>query len=114
MHSFKDVEGREWSIELDIPLLIQFEEITGRSLFAEMGEGNFGVKVACQLAYIACQEQANKAKLADLHAFTRAIGKGALSAVVAAVTDEVNEFFPGKQEPSPDPTATDISANSQR
>lgn len=109
MHSFIDAGGREWAVNLDIELLIRFEEITGKSLYGELIAGNLGVQATCQLAYLACQEEANKAGLEDMTAFTRSVGKAALGSLTLAVTAEINEFFPVQADASPDPIPSETS-----
>lgn len=100
MHSFKDCEGREWCVRIDVQAMRDVRGALGLNLFAlvEHGFKGFGELLADPIAlvdvlYVLCRDQCAKRELKD-EDFGRAFAGDVLENAAEAFTQAYIDFFP--------------------
>ena len=97
MATFKDVKGREWSIELDGLLLDDVQQETGIDL-ADLSAGGLAAidqdaKKLVKVLLVLCRDQRTPDNITDRQ-FSKLIVKDALADAMQAVLRSVEHFFP--------------------
>lgn len=103
MRTFKDRDGREWEIVIDLPAVKLVKQLAGVDILAGGDDKAplFGgmldepVKLVDCL-YVLCRRQAEARKLTD-EDFGRAFSGEAIEAATDALTQELIDFFPPRR-----------------
>lgn len=102
-HKFKDADGREWSIVLDVYNAEAVQEQCGVDLFSLFADDQVGaaklfanVRKTVDVLYVLCKEQADVANIDDI-GFGRAIRGDAIQDATNALLQGVANFYPTDQ-----------------
>lgn len=100
MKTFRDADGREWLVKVDVTAAKRCKAQLGLNLYGLADEGfrGFAALVSdpialCDVLYVLCREEAEKREVSD-EAFGRAMHGDALDSAAAAFTEALIDFFP--------------------
>ena len=103
MKTFKDREGREWLIDINIASIKRVNDLLDIDLLKL--EGNELVErliadpcTLCNVVYVLCMEQAKQRSISD-EDFGRAMAGDAIDDATTAVLEEFVAFFPARKRP---------------
>ena len=103
MASFKDTAGRDWTVDITVQTLKRIKSALNIDLLDNQGgKGILGQMAAdpilvCDILYVACQDQAEKAGVSD-EDFGSALGGDALQAGIDALLEAFIGFFPNRAQ----------------
>jgi len=96
VHSFKDKNGREWRIELNITTVRRVRNLTGVDLLAygtkEVSDKLGDIVSFCDVIFAACSDQAKADGVSD-EDFGRAMWGDPIGDAITALEDELVDFF---------------------
>jgi hypothetical protein len=97
MPSFKDTNGREWLVTLNVAQVKRVRERLGLNL-ADLHQGNLLVRLAdpvtlVDVLFVLVQPQAEEASVTD-EQFASALGGDTLSSASTALLEALCDFFP--------------------
>ena len=98
MKLFKDNEGREWQVAVNVATVKRVRDLTGTDLLTALDGKLFEQLVSdpvllCDVVYALCKPQADKAGVTD-EEFGRGMGGDAIDNAVSALLPELVDFFP--------------------
>lgn len=104
MHSFRDCDGREWLLKVNVYQLKRVKASLGLDLVGLLADGFQGLggllndpPALVDVLYLLCQEEADGRQVSD-EAFGRAMAGDALEKAAAAFTEELVDFFPAQKQ----------------
>jgi hypothetical protein len=100
MKKFKDVEGRDWQIVVNVGSAKKVRDLTGVNLFdLFQSEAQRVFSDPCLLVdvlFVLCQEQCRERSITD-EAFGRGLVGDAIEHAAEALLGEVADFFPSRR-----------------
>ncbi len=104
MHTFKDNQGREWTIEITVAAIKRVRGLAGVDLM-EVLEGSNGLierlvrdpVLLCDVIYAACKPQADERQISD-EAFGASMAGDAIEHATAALLEELVDFCPSPRD----------------
>ena len=104
MHTFKDNQGREWTVEITVAAIKRVRGLAGVDLM-EVLEGSNGLieklvrdpVLLCDVIYAACKPQADEREVAD-EAFGASMAGDAIEHATAALLEELVDFCPSPRD----------------
>jgi hypothetical protein len=100
--SFKDTEGREWQLSIDLFVVGDVHKETGVSIYTLMDDQAQGLRELCSpvnrhvlanVVYLICKEQADKRGVSPRD-FARALKGDPIDAMEEAFVEALADFFP--------------------
>jgi hypothetical protein len=103
MKTFKDREGREWLIDINIASIKRVKDLLAIDLLKLEGQELVEQLISdpcslCNIVYVLCMEQADERGVSDEH-FGRAMAGDAIDHATTAVLEEFVDFFPSRKRP---------------
>ena len=98
MRQFKDTDGRQWAIAINVETLKRVRDLTEINLLEAL-EGKLFIELAadpiklCDVIYAICQPQADLQMVSDLE-FGRAMAGDAIEEATTALLEDLVDFFP--------------------
>ena len=102
MRSFKDNQGRQWSVEINVTAIKRVRGLTGEDLM-QVIEGTLIEKLIrdpvllCDVVYALCKPEADTRSVSD-EDFGRAMAGDAIEAATTAVLEELVGFCPSPRD----------------
>jgi len=102
MRAFKDNQGRQWSIEINVTAIKRVRGLTGEDLM-QVIEGTLIEKLIrdpvllCDVVYAICKPQSDAQGISD-EEFGRAMAGDAIESATAAVLEELVGFCPSPRD----------------
>lgn len=104
MRTFKDNQGREWTVEITVAAIKRVRGLAGVDLM-EVLEGSNGLieklvrdpVLLCDVIYAACKPQADEREVAD-EAFGASMAGDAIEHATAALLEELVDFCPSPRD----------------
>lgn len=102
MHSFKDNQGRQWSVEINVTAIKRVRGLTGEDLM-QVIEGTLIEKLIrdpvllCDVVYAICKPEADTRSVSD-EEFGKAMAGDAIEAATTAVLEELVGFCPSPRD----------------
>lgn len=104
MHTFKDNQGREWTVEITVAAIKRVRGLAGVDLM-EVLEGSNGLieklvrdpVLLCDVIYAACKPQADERQISD-EAFGASMAGDAIEHATAALLEELVDFCPSPRD----------------
>lgn len=102
MRSFKDNQGRQWSVEINVSAIKRVRGLTGEDLM-QVIEGTLIEKLIrdpvllCDVVYALCKPEADARSVSD-EEFGRAMAGDAIEAATTAVLEELVSFCPSPRD----------------
>lgn len=104
MRTFKDNQGREWTVEITVAAIKRVRGLAGVDLM-EVLEGSNGLieklvrdpVLLCDVIYAACKPQAYEREVAD-EAFGASMAGDAIEHATAALLEELVDFCPSPRD----------------
>ncbi|HMN41180.1 MAG TPA: hypothetical protein PKE29_10070 [Phycisphaerales bacterium] len=104
MRSFKDNEGRQWTVDINVSAVKRVRGLTGTDLM-QVIEGTGGLieklirdpVLLCDVVYAICKPEADARSVSD-EEFGRAMAGDAIEAATMAVLDELVGFCPSPRD----------------
>lgn len=102
MKTFKDTEGREWQIAINVSVIKRVRDLAGIDLLAVFQGEVIDRLISdpillCDVIYAVCQWQADQRKITD-EDFGRAMAGDAIEHATAALLDELVSFSPSPRD----------------
>ncbi len=102
MRSFKDNQGRQWSVDINVTAIKRVRGLTGEDLM-QVIEGTLIEKLIrdpvllCDVVYAICKPEADARSISD-EEFGKAMAGDAIEAATMAVLDELVGFCPSPRD----------------
>jgi hypothetical protein len=102
MQSFKDNQGRQWSVEINVTAIKRVRGLTGEDLM-QVIEGTLIEKLIrdpvllCDVVYATCKPEADARNVSD-EEFGKAMAGDAIEAATTAVLEELVGFCPSPRD----------------
>ena len=102
MRSFKDNQGRQWSVEINVTAIKRVRGLTGEDLM-QVIEGTLIEKLIrdpvllCDVVYAICKPEADACSVSD-EEFGKAMAGDAIEAATTAVLEELVGFCPSPRD----------------
>jgi hypothetical protein len=102
MRSFKDNQGRQWSVEINVTAIKRVRGLTGEDLM-QVIEGTLIEKLIrdpvllCDVVYAICKPEADARSVSD-EEFGKAMAGDAIEAATTAVLEELVSFCPSPRD----------------
>ncbi len=102
MRSFKDNQGRQWSVEINVTAIKRVRGLTGEDLM-QVIEGTLIEKLIrdpvllCDVVYAICKPEADSRSVSD-EEFGKAMAGDAIEAATTAVLEELVGFCPSPRD----------------
>lgn len=104
MHAFKDNQGREWTVEINVAALKRVRGLAGVDLM-QVIEGSGGLVerlvrdpvLLCDVIYAVCKPQADSRDVSD-EAFGEAMAGDAIEHATGALLEELVSFCPSPRD----------------
>ena len=102
MRSFKDNQGRQWSVEINVTAIKRVRGLTGEDLM-QVIEGTLIEKLIrdpvllCDVVYAICKPEADARSISD-EEFGKAMAGDAIEAATTAVLEELVGFCPSPRD----------------
>ena len=102
MRSFKDNQGRQWSVEINVTAIKRVRGLTGEDLM-QVIEGTLIEKLIrdpvllCDVVYALCKPEADARSVSD-EEFGKAMAGDAIEAATTAVLEELVGFCPSPRD----------------
>ncbi len=102
MRSFKDNQGRQWSVDINVAAIKRVRGLAGTDLM-QVVEGTLIEKIVrdpvllCDVVYALCKPEADARNVSD-EEFGRAMAGDAIEAATAAVLEELVSFCPSPRD----------------
>jgi len=104
MRTFKDNQGREWTVEITVAAIKRVRGLAGVDLM-EVLEGSNGLieklvrdpVLLCDVIYAACKPQADERQISD-EAFGASMAGDAIEHATAALLEELVDFCPSPRD----------------
>ena len=102
MRSFKDNQGRQWSVEINVTAIKRVRGLTGEDLM-QVIEGTLIEKLIrdpvllCDVVYAICKPEADTRNVSD-EEFGKAMAGDAIEAATTAVLEELVGFCPSPRD----------------
>lgn len=102
MRSFKDIQGRQWSVEINVTAIKRVRGLTGEDLM-QVIEGTLIEKLIrdpvllCDVVYAICKPEADSRSVSD-EEFGKAMAGDAIEAATTAVLEELVGFCPSPRD----------------
>jgi hypothetical protein len=102
MRSFKDNQGRQWSVEINVTAIKRVRGLTGEDLM-QVIEGTLIEKLIrdpvllCDVVYAICKPEADTRSVSD-EEFGKAMAGDAIEAATTAVLEELVGFCPSPRD----------------
>ena len=104
MRTFKDNQGREWTVEITVAAIKRVRGLAGIDLM-EVLEGSNGLieklvrdpVLLCDVIYAACKPQADERQVSD-EAFGASMAGDAIEHATAALLEELVDFCPSPRD----------------
>ena len=102
MRSFKDNQGRQWSVEINVTAIKRVRGLTGEDLM-QVIEGTLIEKLIrdpvllCDVVYALCKPEADSRSVSD-EDFGKAMAGDAIEAATTAVLEELVDFCPSPRD----------------
>ena len=102
MQSFKDNQGRQWSVEINVTAIKRVRGLTGEDLM-QVIEGTLIEKLIrdpvllCDVVYAICKPEADTRNISD-EEFGKAMAGDAIEAATTAVLEELVGFCPSPRD----------------
>ena len=104
MRTFKDNQGREWTVEITVAAIKRVRGLAGVDLM-EVLEGSNGLieklvrdpVLLCDVIYAACKPQADERQITD-EAFGASMAGDAIEHATAALLEELVDFCPSPRD----------------
>ena len=102
MQSFKDNQGRQWSVEINVTAIKRVRGLTGEDLM-QVIEGTLIEKLIrdpvllCDVVYAICKPEAD-ARTVSVEEFGKAMAGDAIEAATTAVLEELVGFCPSPRD----------------
>lgn len=104
MRTFKDNQGREWTVEITVAAIKRVRGLAGVDLM-EVLEGSNGLieklvrdpVLLCDVIYAACKPQADERQVSD-EAFGASMAGDAIEHATAALLEELVDFCPSPRD----------------
>ena len=102
MRSFKDNQGRQWSVEVNVTAIKRVRGLTGEDLM-QVIEGTLIEKLIrdpvllCDVVYAICKPEADACSVSD-EEFGKAMAGDAIEAATTAVLEELVGFCPSPRD----------------
>jgi hypothetical protein len=104
MRTFKDNQGREWTVEISVAAIKRVRGLAGVDLM-EVLEGSNGLieklvrdpVLLCDVIYAACKPQADERQVSD-EAFGASMAGDAIEHATAALLEELVDFCPSPRD----------------
>ena len=102
MRSFKDNQGRQWSVEINVTAIKRVRGLTGEDLM-QVIEGTLIEKLIrdpvllCDVVYAICKPEADARSVSD-EDFGKAMAGDAIEAATTAVLEELVGFCPSPRD----------------
>jgi hypothetical protein len=104
MQTFKDNQGRPWSVEINVAALKRVRGLTGTDLM-QVVEGTGGLIerlvrdpiLLCDVVYAVCKPEADQKSITD-EEFGRAMAGDAIEQATAALLEELVSFCPSPRD----------------
>ena len=102
MHSFKDNQGRQWSVEINVTAIKRVRGLSGEDLM-QVIEGTLIEKLIrdpvllCDVVYALCKPEADTRNVSD-EDFGKAMAGDAIEAATTAVLEELVGFCPSPRD----------------
>lgn len=102
MRSFKDNQGRQWSVEINVTAIKRVRGLTGEDLM-QVIEGTLIEKLIrdpvllCDVVYAICKPEADSRSVSD-EEFGKAMAADAIEAATTAVLEELVGFCPSPRD----------------
>ena len=102
MRSFKDNQGRQWSVEINVTAIKRVRGLTGEDLM-QVIEGTLIEKfirdpvLLCDVVYAICKPEADARSVSD-EEFGKAMAGDAIEAATTAVLEELVGFCPSPRD----------------
>ncbi|MGD9688373.1 MAG: hypothetical protein AB7K52_04600 [Phycisphaerales bacterium] len=102
MRSFKDNQGRQWSVEINVSAIKRVRGLTGEDLM-QVIEGTLIEKLIrdpvllCDVVYAICKPEADSLSISD-EDFGKAMAGDAIEAATTAVLEELVGFCPSPRD----------------
>ena len=102
MRSFKDNQGRQWSVEINVTAIKRVRGLTGEDLM-QVIEGTLIEKLIrdpvllCDVVYAICKPEADARSVSD-EEFGKAMAGDAIEAATTAVLEELVGFCPSPRD----------------
>ena len=102
MRSFKDNQGRQWSVEINVAAIKRVRGLTGEDLM-QVIEGRLIEKLIrdpvllCDVVYAICKPEADSRSVSD-EEFGKAMAGDAIEAATTAVLEELVGFCPSPRD----------------
>ena len=102
MQSFKDNQGRQWSVEINVTAIKRVRGLTGEDLM-QVIEGTLIEKLIrdpvllCDVVYAICKSEADARSVSD-EEFGKAMAGDAIEAATTAVLEELVGFCPSPRD----------------
>ena len=104
MRTFKDNQGREWTVEITVAAIKRVRGLAGIDLM-EVLEGSNGLieklvrdpVLLCDVIYAACKPQADERQITD-EAFGASMAGDAIEHATAALLEELVDFCPSPRD----------------
>lgn len=104
MHTFKDNQRREWTVEITVAAIKRVRGLAGVDLM-EVLEGSNGLierlvrdpVLLCDVIYAACKPQADERQISD-EAFGASMAGDAIEHATAALLEELVDFCPSPRD----------------
>ena len=102
MQSFKDNQGRQWSVEINVTAIKRVRGLTGEDLM-QVIEGTLIEKLIrdpvllCDVVYAICKPEADARSVSD-EEFGKAMAGDAIEAATTAVLEELVGFCPSPRD----------------
>ena len=102
MRSFKDNEGRQWSVDINVTAIKRVRGLTGEDLM-QVIEGTLIEKLIrdpvllCDVVYAICKPEADSRTVSD-EEFGKAMAGDAIEAATTAVLEELVGFCPSPRD----------------
>ncbi len=102
MRSFKDNQGRQWSVEINVTAIKRVRGLTGEDLM-QVIEGTLIEKLIrdpvllCDVVYAICKPEADSRSISD-EEFGKAMAGDAIEAATTAVLEELVGFCPSPRD----------------
>jgi hypothetical protein len=101
MKSFKDREGMEWAVRIDVAAAKSVREALAFDIL-NLEDGKTMERLIddpvllCDVLYVVCKDQADSRQISDVQ-FGRAMGGDAIEHAAMALLSELVDFFPGRK-----------------
>jgi hypothetical protein len=100
MHTFKDNEGRPWTVAINIATAKRVKAVTGINLYDAVGNGLKSLAdllrdplTLVDVIYLCCEEQAEAKHVTDVD-FGRALAGDVIESAIDAFLQALIDFFP--------------------